>query len=132
MSGKGDPNISQILPWLFVGNRKAAKDRKLLLSLGISRVLNCTPSKDEDPRNGVPNFYPKSFCYKRIPVYDNTASSLADHFETGVSFMEVAKCYGNVFVHCLQGRCVPCFPPVRRKRNQLKASHIGRVRYLWS
>ena len=101
---KENPNISKIFPWLFVGNRKAAKDKRLLMSLGVKRVLNVTPSKEEDPRNGVPNFHPKAFGYKRIAVYDNTASSLSDHFEAGVSYLEIAKCYGNVFVHCLQGR----------------------------
>ena len=101
---KDNPNISKIFPWLFVGNRKAAKDKRLLMSLGVKRVLNVTPSKEEDPRNGVPNFHPKAFGYKRIAVYDNTASSLSDHFEASVSYLEIAKCYGNVFVHCLQGR----------------------------
>ncbi|XP_026189914.1 uncharacterized protein LOC34618610 [Cyclospora cayetanensis] len=96
-------------PWLFWGDKKAARDEHLLRRLKISYIINCTPPCGE---GGVPNFHEKRcigsrllFRYLRVPVYDTQTESLHPYFEDVWEFLETCRTRedGNVLVHCNQG-----------------------------
>lgn len=96
---------SQILPYLFLGGKNEAKSKSTLLQLKISYILNCTPSRNNDPESGCPNYYEKekSFKYCRIPIYDNKGEDITNYIDTANRFIEEGKHYGGVLVHCHKG-----------------------------
>lgn len=96
---------AQILGFLFLGSRKAAKNKALLLKLGVRYILNVTPTRDVDPVAGVPCFFDREgmFQYKRVPVFDSHGEDLHAHFESCISFIEQGRHYGAVLVHCNKG-----------------------------
>ena len=64
------PLASVILPGkLYVGGAEPAKDRTQLLALGITRIINLSPSS-------VPNYYPDLFSYVTVPVYDTSSEDI--------------------------------------------------------
>jgi protein-tyrosine phosphatase len=96
---------TQILKYLYIGNSKNAKDKKLLKELNIKYILNCTPKRSNDPEAGCPNYYEKEkiFVYKRIPIFDNKGEDIMQHMETAYKFIEEGKHYGSILVHCRKG-----------------------------
>ncbi|KAJ0405437.1 hypothetical protein P43SY_005056 [Pythium insidiosum] len=87
---------SHIIDHVFVGSRADAKDKERLLELGITHILNVTPTKTADPVAGVANFFEKDKCfvYSRCAVMDNRAENLAPLFSGCIAFIEQAKFYG--------------------------------------
>lgn len=100
-----DKKPSKVLSFLYIGSRHHAKDKKTLLELNVKYILNCTPKRIEDPEAGCPNFYEKekTFVYKRISAFDNTAANLTPFFDTAIDFIDEGKHYGSVLVHCHRG-----------------------------
>lgn len=96
---------SQILSFLYLGDKSDAKDKEELKRLGIKFVLNCTPTKKTDTVNGIPNYYEKenAFVYKRIPIFDNHGEDILSHMETAVRFIDESRHHGNILVHCRKG-----------------------------
>lgn len=90
---------------LYLGSAKDAKQKALLVNLNIKYILNCTPRRSDDPENGCPNFFEKerSFKYKRIPVFDNRGEDLLLYMDEAYQFIEEAKHYGGILVHCHKG-----------------------------
>ena len=95
----------RIVDHVFIGDRNAAKARGLLTQHNIKFILNCTPDRDTDPVAGCPCFFEKdaSLTYQRVPIFDNRGENLLAHIEPSVAFIERAKFYGSVLVHCNQG-----------------------------
>lgn len=96
----------KVVDHIFIGDRHSAKARGLLKQHNIKFVLNCTPDRNTDPVAGCPNFFEKEgkIKYRRVAVFDNRGEDLRPHFEPSVAFIEQAKFYGSVLVHCNQGR----------------------------
>ena len=96
---------SQLLPWLYVGSKKAAKCRPLLRELGVTHVLNMTPSRTTDPAAGVPNYFEKdrALTYRRCSMFDTKAENLLGVLPGCVAFVDQGRFYGSVLVHCVQG-----------------------------
>ena len=98
---------SKVLSHVFIGSQKDAKAKSTLVDLGITHILNCTPSKNIDPVAGCPNFFEKEqdsrFIYKRIALFDNAGESILEHIDAAISFIENAKYHGSVLVHCKKG-----------------------------
>uniref|UniRef100_K3WZQ8 protein-tyrosine-phosphatase n=1 Tax=Globisporangium ultimum (strain ATCC 200006 / CBS 805.95 / DAOM BR144) TaxID=431595 RepID=K3WZQ8_GLOUD len=94
-----------ILEHLFLGSRAHARDRELLRRLQITHILNVTPPRTTDPAAGVPNFFEKdkSFTYRRCPIFDNKAEDILGVLEGCIAFMDQAKYYGRILVHCNKG-----------------------------
>ena len=91
---------------VYLGGKEDAKDKKKLLSLGISHILNVTPAKEANIQAGVPNYFEKmtkTFTYKRIPVYDAPTSDLLQYADATVSFISTGLHHGSVLVHCQRG-----------------------------
>lgn len=96
---------SQILPHLFLGGKADAKSKTWLQQRGVKYILNCTPTRKADREAGVPNYYEKDrdFKYCRIPIFDNKGEDITFHLDTAFRFIEEAKHYGGILVHCLKG-----------------------------
>ena len=90
---------------LYLGDRKQAKDRSLLRSLGVRAVVNCTPSRDVDPNAGCPNFFERdpSMSYLRLPIFDTPAEDAGAHADAAADFIRSRLHHGGVFVHCHRG-----------------------------
>lgn len=98
-----------ILPFLYLGNVDAAKNRQTLDKCDIRFVINVTSdlpnyfdcgAKDGQLNgNGGPNI-----MYMRIPVDDNCSHNLAQFFAEAISFIEHARAQNaGVLVHCWAG-----------------------------
>ncbi|KAL3656330.1 hypothetical protein V7S43_018822 [Phytophthora oleae] len=105
MARDDDAEPSQILEHVFLGSRTHARDKELLQRLRITHILNVTPPKKMDPVAGVPNFFEKDklFTYRRCPIFDNKAEDISGVLEGCIAFMDQAKYYGRILVHCNKG-----------------------------
>ncbi|KAG9410058.1 hypothetical protein AC1031_018093 [Aphanomyces cochlioides] len=100
-----DTAPSQILDYLFLGGRHHAKNRDQLKALGITHILNVTPPRKVDPVAGVPNFFEKdpTFTYRRCALYDNQGENILASLDGCIAFIDQAKFYGRILVHCKAG-----------------------------
>jgi hypothetical protein len=77
----------------------------------VKYILNCTPTRTQDPEAGVPNYFEKEatkpFKYMRIPIFDNKGEDiLRTHIPAAIRYIEEGKHYGTVLVHCHKGSYV--------------------------
>ena len=93
---------SEMLPFLFVGGERVARDGPLLRSHGITHVLNCAG-------DAFPNFHEaKGIEYTRFFFYDSKQEMVGCAFFTIVELVErVRAAGGRLFVHCHQVRPSP-------------------------
>ncbi|KAI9979802.1 hypothetical protein PInf_002920 [Phytophthora infestans] len=105
MARDDDAEPAQILEHVFLGSRMHARDKELLQRHRITHILNVTPPKKMDPVAGVPNFFEKDkiFTYRRCPIFDNKAEDISGVLEGCIAFMDQAKFYGRILVHCNKG-----------------------------
>lgn len=88
---------SQLTDFLFVGGAVAAKDKAMLLRLGVTHVINCAA-------NVAPAFFPDEFRYYNIRLRDHSTQDIARHFYNIFDFIETARqSGGRIFVHCIKG-----------------------------
>ncbi|CDJ67017.1 dual specificity protein phosphatase, catalytic domain-containing protein, putative [Eimeria necatrix] len=104
-----EPLDSVRFPWLFWGDKKVARNEKLLRRRKIVYIINCTPPCGE---GGVPNFHERltrgsrlAFRYLRVPIFDTQAETLQPYFQNVWEFMETCRTRedGNLLIHCSQG-----------------------------
>lgn len=89
--------VTQVLPYLYLGNARDAQDIELLQALGVSRVLNVT--------SRVSGYHEESgvLC-KTLPALDNGHQNLRQYFPEAIAFIECCKYSGQrVLVHCQAG-----------------------------
>ncbi|CAG5129700.1 unnamed protein product [Candidula unifasciata] len=101
-NGVQEPEIeaataSQILPFLYLGNERDARDLAQLRSLNISYILNVT--------SHVPQYYDEQgIRYKRIPASDSGQQNLKQYFEEAIEFIDDARQNNaKVLIHCHAG-----------------------------
>ncbi|XP_014242686.1 dual specificity protein phosphatase 10 isoform X2 [Cimex lectularius] len=88
---------SRVLPFLYVGNARDARDIQLMKDLGVTKVLNVTQA-------GVPSQEASGIAYRQLPASDSTQQNIKQYFEEAFSFIEDArKSNGSVLVHCQAG-----------------------------
>lgn len=78
--------MTEIFPFLYLGNESDAKDLEKLDELGIYHILNVTkniPFYDQNQEKS------KKFSFKRISVNDSTGESLMQHFDEAFSFIGI-------------------------------------------
>ncbi|CAL4163469.1 unnamed protein product [Meganyctiphanes norvegica] len=89
--------VTEVLPFLFLGNARDAQDLQLLQALGISRILNVTAH--------VPGFHQESgVLTKTINALDSGHQNLRQFFDEAIHFID--ECRQNsqgVMVHCQAG-----------------------------
>lgn len=89
-------SASQIVDHLYLGSEWNASDLVQLKALGIGYILNITREVD--------NFFPQSFTYFNIRVYDEEDVELMKHWDHTYRFIEKARLAGSkVLVHCRHG-----------------------------
>ncbi|KAF4532730.1 hypothetical protein B566_EDAN011922 [Ephemera danica] len=96
---------SRILPHLYLGNAKDARDPDLLRHLGISRILAITAEESSqgahDCQAGSP---PPHLPTKQIAATDNCSQNIKQYFEEAYKFIDAARCDGSkVLLHCQAG-----------------------------
>mmetsp|Transcript_3090 Transcript_3090/g.6395 ORF Transcript_3090/g.6395 Transcript_3090/m.6395 type:complete len:720 (-) Transcript_3090:2211-4370(-) len=88
---------SEVCEGLYVGSDVVAHDKKTLLNLGITHVINCAG-------NVCANYYPEDFEYLCFFLKDSDTESIEAVFYPCIQFIETAFSRGGkVYVHCMQG-----------------------------
>ena len=93
---------AEICPHLYLGSMHHARDRQMLVSLGITHVLNCAA---ESVKTGQ-QYYQQSGVnhYKEFAAEDCKDYDVMQHFEEMLNFVNEAKAQGGkVFIHCEAG-----------------------------
>ncbi|ESN95355.1 hypothetical protein HELRODRAFT_86834 [Helobdella robusta] len=87
--------ISQILPFLYIGNERDSLNAQLLADRHVTHVINVT-SHLPMPLPGIQ--------YKRIPASDSSCQNLKQYFDEAIKFIDEARSSnGRVMVHCQAG-----------------------------
>lgn len=87
---------SKIFDYLYLGSEWNAANFEELQKNNVGYILNVTREID--------NFFPESFAYMNIRVYDVEASDLLPHWKDTYSFIDAARKSGKaVLVHCKMG-----------------------------
>ncbi|KAG5501070.1 hypothetical protein GH5_04663 [Leishmania sp. Ghana 2012 LV757] len=97
------PEVTEVLPYLFVGGEDAARDRAQLLRKGITHVVNTVSWC-------IDNFFPNLFRYLSLSLSDAADEPIFSLFAVVNAFIEDAleRHQGRVFVHCQQGVSRSC------------------------
>jgi len=89
--------ISKVTDILYVGSEVASRNKELLLSYGITHIINCAGSV-------APNCYEDTFIYKTLQLRDSPKEDVLEIFTHVVQFIDNASANGGrVFVHCQRG-----------------------------
>uniref|UniRef100_A0A672J4Y9 protein-serine/threonine phosphatase n=1 Tax=Salarias fasciatus TaxID=181472 RepID=A0A672J4Y9_SALFA len=87
---------SKIFDYLYLGSEWNAANFEELQKNNIGYILNVTREID--------NFFPESFTYMNIRVYDVEATDLLSHWPDTYNFINTARKSGQgVLVHCKMG-----------------------------
>ena len=122
---KEEEGPSQILSYLYIGNKNHAKSLKILAQYEIKYIINCTPKRSDDRENGCSNYFEKQkeigLTYQRIPILDNRGENIIPYIEIVYRFIEESRHYGNILVHCHKGisRSVSMVIGYLMKKNEL-------------
>lgn len=79
---------------LYLGDRKDAHDRELLVGLGVTHVVNCARE--------VPSWYRTDFRYLRLKLTDPDPE-FHESIEALCKFIHRGRKAGGVLVHCAAG-----------------------------
>uniref|UniRef100_A0A3Q3JAF0 protein-serine/threonine phosphatase n=1 Tax=Monopterus albus TaxID=43700 RepID=A0A3Q3JAF0_MONAL len=89
-------NPSKIFDYLYLGSEWNAANFEELQKNNVGYILNVTREID--------NFFPESFTYMNIRVYDVEATDLLSHWPNTYNFINTARKSGqSVLVHCKMG-----------------------------
>ncbi|KAM9376292.1 protein phosphatase Slingshot homolog 3 [Pholidichthys leucotaenia] len=87
---------SKILDYLYLGSEWNAANFEELQNNNVGYILNVTREID--------NFFPESFTYMNVRVYDVEATDLLSHWSDTFNFIDTARKNGKaVLVHCKMG-----------------------------
>ncbi|XP_037696744.1 protein phosphatase Slingshot homolog 3 isoform X2 [Choloepus didactylus] len=87
---------SRIFPHLYLGSEWNAANLEELQRNRVSHILNMAREID--------NFYPESFTYHNVRVWDEESAQLLPHWKETHRFIEAARAQGTqVLVHCKMG-----------------------------
>ncbi|XP_078464483.1 dual specificity protein phosphatase 10-like [Lampetra planeri] len=91
-------DASRLLPYLFVGGERAARDLPTLRRLNVGLVLNVTAH--------VPHYHAGAggIAYRRLPASDTHGQDLRQYFRPAFLLIEEARrCGCSVLLHCQAG-----------------------------
>lgn len=92
--------MNKVMPGLFIGNIRDAKDTGQLSEHNITHIL----AIHDDARPLI-----ETLIYKCIDVADSPGQNIADYFHDSIEFIHNArKDGGNVLVHCIAGVSRSC------------------------
>lgn len=92
--------VTRVLPFLYLGNERDARDADLLDRLGVGYVLHVTTT----PPPGLETRHGPGLRCKRLPASDSCHQNLKQFFQEAFAFMDEAHANGSrVLVHCHAG-----------------------------
>jgi len=92
-------NVNEIIPGLYLGDKRAATDLDLLSKLELSHIL----SVDLVPLPQVVTSAFPNMAILQVNVADMVNEDLLSHFEKSNKFIKEGIHHGNVLVHCYHG-----------------------------
>ncbi|KAL4234595.1 Dual specificity protein phosphatase 3 [Mactra antiquata] len=97
--------IDEVYPNIYMGDMSAAMDKKLLKSLGITHIINCSQGKTSREVNTDSGFYRDvGMKFLGIKALDNTTFNMMPFFKSTSDFIDKAlKGGGKIFIHCYKG-----------------------------
>ncbi|XP_050520176.1 dual specificity protein phosphatase 3 [Daktulosphaira vitifoliae] len=102
-SSTGD--FDEVYPNLYVGDWTTAKNRNLLLSLGITHVVNAAQGIGFGLVDTNEQFYqPLNIRYIGLALCDDPSVAICEYFDSVSNFIDDAlNQKGKVLVHCIMG-----------------------------
>ncbi|GIQ91598.1 dual specificity phosphatase, partial [Kipferlia bialata] len=87
----------RVTPFLYVGAKEVASDRKVLLDAKITHVVNAA-------LDVVPCCFPENFTYMSYRLTDGTNADIDSILYPVIDFIETCRQEGGrCLVHCVQG-----------------------------
>lgn len=97
VKGFSPPQISEVIPGLYVGGQQTKRGLPQMRDLGITAVVNLREESDDAPRGVTMDHY------LWLPTTDDAAPTL-DDLERGNRFIDAQLSAGRgVYVHCTAG-----------------------------
>ncbi|XP_028318459.1 dual specificity protein phosphatase 26 [Gouania willdenowi] len=94
-------HTDEVWPNLYIGDQDIASDRRELVRLGITHILNCAQSKW---RGGAENYTGMNITYHGIEAHDSPSFDMSVNFYPAAEFIHRAlSAGGKVLVHCAVG-----------------------------
>jgi protein-tyrosine phosphatase len=90
--------MSQVLPYLWIGDNSVARDYHWLRLHGITHIINVAKE--------VPNYFPDGFVYQKIPLSDTLTENIKPFLEPIASYIHITHFYNpktKFLVHCFAG-----------------------------
>ena len=94
-----EDNFNEILPGLYLGDKRAASDLDILSKLEINHIL----SVDLVPLPQVVTSAFPNLAVLQISVADLVNEDLLSQFEKSIKFIKEGLHHGQVMVHCYHG-----------------------------
>ena len=87
---------TKIMPFVWLGNSQTAHDKKKLVDMGVTHILNTAVEAD--------NAFPDLFIYCKIALTDSKDQEFEGVFEHAFKFIERCKeSGGRILIHCSAG-----------------------------
>ncbi|KAL7848240.1 hypothetical protein AOLI_G00229580 [Acnodon oligacanthus] len=94
-------HADEVWPRLYIGDQDIASDRRELIKLGITHILNCAQSKW---RGGAEYYEGMNITYHGIEAHDSPSFDMSVNFYPAAEFIHKALSMGGtVLVHCAVG-----------------------------
>lgn len=85
-----DPDLSEILPWMYLGTGSLAKKNHELSKHSFTHILNCTDDVD--------NFHEDQFVYKRLNIVDSEDADYGVIYILALLFLSLFFSFSLLFV----------------------------------
>lgn len=96
MDFKPDTQVGEIRPYLCLGSADVTGNSDLLLSMGVTHILNVSTIKMEN--------FPDTFIYHNVPLLDIPQENLLIKLKECFEFIDSSRSSdGKVLVHCMAG-----------------------------
>uniref|UniRef100_A0A8C4TL40 Dual specificity protein phosphatase n=1 Tax=Erpetoichthys calabaricus TaxID=27687 RepID=A0A8C4TL40_ERPCA len=102
--GGGSGHVDQVWPKLYLGDAWAAKDKRMLQSLGVTHVLNAAHGK-YNICTGESFYQEMKITYFGVEAFDSPSFDISPFFYSSAKFIKGALSTpgDKVFVHCAMG-----------------------------
>lgn len=98
-------DFNEVYPKIYIGDWNTAKNLNLLLSLGITHVVNAAQGIGFGMVDTNEQFYhPVNIRYMGLALYDDPNVAINEYFDSVSNFIDDALSQkGKVLVHCIMG-----------------------------
>ncbi|VVC44563.1 Protein-tyrosine phosphatase-like,Atypical dual specificity phosphatase, subfamily A,Atypical dual [Cinara cedri] len=98
-------DYSEVYPRIYVGDWNTAQNLNLLLSLGITHVVNAAEGNGFDLVKTNEEFYrPVNIAYMGLSLSDDPDVAINEYFDSVSNFIDDALLQkGKILIHCIMG-----------------------------